>query len=51
MSLNGDRARLEAALQHISDCETIVQCHGGGETALADIEGYNAILTCLLQNW
>lgn len=47
--LHSDRARLEFVLKMIGDIEMIVSRHKHIEVALNDIEGYHAIMMCLMQ--
>lgn len=49
MSLKSDQARLEFILQMIDDIERIAHRHGGIRPAMADREGYHALMMCCLQ--
>jgi uncharacterized protein with HEPN domain len=49
MSLKSDQARLEFILQMIDDIEEIARRHGGVRPAMADREGYHALMMCCLQ--
>jgi uncharacterized protein with HEPN domain len=44
-----DLARLEFILKLIDDLEKISERHNGIERSLEDIEGYHAVMMCLLQ--
>jgi uncharacterized protein with HEPN domain len=49
MSNRADRARLEYLLKLIDDLDVIVGRHNGVTAAIADVEGFHAVMMCCLQ--
>ncbi len=49
MSNRADRARLEYLLKLIADLDVIVDRHSGVAGAIADVEGFHAVMMCCLQ--
>ncbi len=47
--LHSDRARLEFVLKMINDIEIVVARHKNIENTLNDVEGYHAVMMCLMQ--